>query len=324
MNGIYESIRKGHIYARKKIKTLDITETNKVVIPEHLHNSDFVGQETLNSIKVNPSHNSVSFSMFGSEILINISKYGLRESVSKYLIGMISWLHVLKNFLPAELNIYLYLLPHNKKLTEINPYSPDNVNSGYSYYTRTEADIVIFRKEEWFKVFLHETFHSCHLDFAGLCACSIKKLFKIKSEYRVYESYTECWARLINCIYHSYYQKKRLTEVIREEVVYSIQNAAKVLAYTGHSYRELFNSESYREDANVFCYYVLTAILLYRYDAFINWCQTNNEKLFKYIVQPDKLVDYMKTVYREPELIRLFASKNRSLSMRMSKHRVFD
>ena len=37
-----------------------------------------------------------------------------------------------------------------------------NVNSGYSSYKFNESykrDIIIYRFEEWFKVFLHETIH---------------------------------------------------------------------------------------------------------------------------------------------------------------------
>ena len=50
-------------------------------------------------------------------------------------------------------------LPHNEE-DEITKF---NINSGYA--SINEGTIVIFRKEEWFKVFIHESIHYFNLDF---------------------------------------------------------------------------------------------------------------------------------------------------------------
>jgi hypothetical protein len=64
--------------------------------------------------------------------------------------------------------------------------------------------IYIFRKEEWFKVFIHETFHSLGLDFARMPEESANQalfsIFPVRCDYRFYEAYTETWATILHSL----------------------------------------------------------------------------------------------------------------------------
>ena len=84
--------------------------------------------------------------------------------------------------------IYLYMTPFEKFLPEcsITVIGPDNVNSGISYVCPEDGEIVIYRREEWFKVFIHETFHALGLDFASMKQDQLNKniryLFQLKQK----------------------------------------------------------------------------------------------------------------------------------------------
>ena len=43
-----------------------------------------------------------------------------------------------------------------------------HVNTGFTTTCPVDSEIVIFREEEWFKVFIHETFHNFALDFSDM------------------------------------------------------------------------------------------------------------------------------------------------------------
>ena len=65
------------------------------------------------------------------------------------------------------MNIYIFLTDLKKKLPEHTgqEIGKINVNTGFTMTCRPKSNIVIYRKEEWFKVLIHETFHNFGLDF---------------------------------------------------------------------------------------------------------------------------------------------------------------
>ena len=112
----------------------------------------------------------------------------------------------------SPMNIYIYMTPFKKELPDsrIHILDSNNVNSAFTYTTcKPDNEILIFRKEEWFKVFIHETFHNLGLDFSNMNLYSlnnkIKCLFAVNSDINAYESYCEFWARIINSAFISFY-----------------------------------------------------------------------------------------------------------------------
>jgi hypothetical protein len=65
---------------------------------------------------------------------------------------------------------------------------------------------MLYRMEEWFKVFIHETFHCLGLDFSGMnVSNSNKQILQLfpgcsrDMDVRVYETYCEIWAETLDC-----------------------------------------------------------------------------------------------------------------------------
>ena len=71
----------------------------------------------------------------------------------------------------------------------------DHINTGYSEPCES---LVVFRKQEWFKVFIHECFHYLGLD-KGLAETVELNMFTLPIPISIRESYCEVWARLLQC-----------------------------------------------------------------------------------------------------------------------------
>jgi hypothetical protein len=166
---------------------------------------------------------------------------------------------------------------------------------------KNHNEIYIYRKEEWFKVLIHESFHSFGLDFASMTEEKTNQqmfsIFPIKCDLRLYETYTETWAEIINVIFvsvNSYSCKeesismRKLKHIIEKnmynEMIFSAFQCIKVLHHNDLKYRELYEMSNdsilkrmnYKENTNVFSYYILKSILIYHYNDFIEWCYANN------------------------------------------------
>lgn len=194
-----------------------------------------------------------------------------------------------KNSCSKNLEIKIFLTPHKKLLppNKTDILGPNEVNTGFSTIgCRTHASITIYREEEWFKVLIHELFHNLDLDFADMDINESKnnlyKIFKLQSNYEIAETYTEIWARIINVVvsctikttsYDDFF--KLFVESMERERLFTLKQAAVILD-------RITSINEYREESNIFCYYILTAALFNNYLQFIEWCDKHNTSLFKF------------------------------------------
>ena len=186
------------------------------------------------------------------------------------------------------------LLPSKSTLT----IGSNNVNSGYSYVCERDNEIVVYRSEEWFKVFIHEAFHAYGLDgILNINSASddVKKLFNVNSTMSLGEAYVETWARIINTSISSFIKtenfisfSKLLDFSIEIDSYFAVLQSTKIFGLMGLDYNNVCNNDSsisrhiYKEDSNVFSYYVLTSILMSSIDDFLSWCTQNNDQLLRF------------------------------------------
>lgn len=232
-----------------------------------------------------------------------------------------------------NINIKLYLTPFKK----IAPKNYNNIlgineiNSGYSSIgCQKNTNIVIYRKEEWFKVLVHELMHNLNLDFAtsNITKSKVKlfELLQLNIKYEITETYAEIWARLINIaiaanIKTSDYNRYVLLfqNLLEKEIIFSLQQASKILKFVNN------NNNIYRENTNAYAYYVFTSALLYNYKDFLEWCDRNNKSIFK-IKNTDKsiskftelLITSLKKTNFQKLLTCIYNIENSS-SLRMSR-----
>jgi hypothetical protein len=200
------------------------------------------------------------------------------------------------------------MLPNNND--NITKY---NINSGYTSFK--DSSIVIFRKEEWFKVFIHETIHFFELDFRhdNYIRDKILQLFKVKSKVNLYEAYTETWAKIINIIFCSYFSSKDFNifinifdTLISIEKTFVVIQMIKILNFMDIDYIDVINGHDlYYEKTHILSYFIITAILLTNYQQFIKFCNENNENIFNFKdtkTNKDNFVKLIKKYYKSNKL----------------------
>lgn len=170
---------------------------------------------------------------------------------------------VLEKLKPTKPLIADILFTSAKKFYPPNRiFGPPHVNTGYC-----SDKIVVYRKEEWFKVFIHECFHYYHLEkelFDETLRGPILKLFPVESKVNLYESYCEMWARTLNCEIISEVTCVPFVTLMYHEKKYAVRHMVNVLHHMGLTYQDLRKGCAYQEKTNVLAYVVLTAIFLFK------------------------------------------------------------
>ena len=213
---------------------------------------------------------------------------------------------------------------------------PDHLNSGY---TESYKELVIYRKEEFLKVFIHECFHLFCLEFSETYTTQykemLKSIFKVESDYLLFESVCEYWARTLNCAFVSFFMKTDMTFQEFEkifvlnlsmETIFSMIQMKNYLSLHDLTYEDLLKKRvvPYKEETNGFCYYVITSILMFHYQPTMNWFVNHNETMLNFSKSNKDLYlfhQYLQSIYNSKDFIevlkklKVFKMQNLSMSL---------
>lgn len=248
-------------------------------------------------------------------------------TLSNYIYKIYMWIYVISSMSNAkcskQLTIYLYLTPFEKFLpnNQLEILDSQHVNSAFTTGCRSSTEIVLFRSEEWFKVFIHETYHNFGLDFSDMNLYTVNKniseIFNTNIEYNLYESYCETWARIINTMFYTYLSipikdKEKQSLFINKfnsnmeiESKHSLYQFSKILNFLDLKYDNITNKNAvninicnhlYKENTSVFSYYVITGLLINNYKEFMSWCYNNNNILVQFKKTPSNLDKYLELI----------------------------
>jgi hypothetical protein len=317
---IYNDIHTAYALMKKTKKLRsDIKKKEEMSKPE-MYDSHFLPKEINEYIIKNTKYQltyyddindiKIHFALFSENELEHLDNYIEQAEV------IILWLYICRMYSAKtcanKIKIYIYPTPFNKKLpkSNIDILSAEHVNTAYTYDCPKDAEIIIFRNEEWFKVFLHESFHTYGLDFSNIknnkntgLYNQLKSIFPIESEFNVTEAYAETWARIMNCAICVFYalikknkkDEKKFIEYMHSslelESSFSIFQCNKILKFMGMEYKDLYEKKEessilkrqlYKEKTNVFAYYIITSILMNDIDGFLKWCSGHNLSLLQF------------------------------------------
>jgi hypothetical protein len=316
---IYDNINDGFNFVKKNKNNhfykISIGNNNIFSNPNDFNSIPTIIRENIK----NNLFNSLSFDFFLSGRKIKIY-FILHEPITnkiiqkytKFVYLMTSWLYIISTYssyiCSQKLNIYIYLSDSIKKLP-INKNIILNQEHINTAFTRLCSEIIIFRQEEWFKVFIHETIHNFNLDFSNMdmtqCNRIIKNIFFVNSNVNLYEAYTEFWARIINTAFISYTYSKNYNHFVKVferllniEISYSLFQMIKILNYMRLTYDEIINNfqENYKEKTNILSYFFITTILLFNYTEFLSWCDINNYNLYDFKKTNKNLLEFCKFI----------------------------
>ena len=287
-------------------------------VKKHIYNNS--SYKLCYKFKVNQRTIKITF-IIESNVLDNIELY------HNYIVDIMTWISIADkyscNHCGKTLNLYLYMTSLHKTLPQNrwDTISSIEVNSGLSDMCRRESEIIIFRKEEWFKLLIHETFHNYGLDFSvmniNILTNMMKERFNINSEFLMFETYTEFWARLINIIFCTYkicspckfkdfYMYFQV--LYYYERLFSILQCCKILSFMNLTFDTIIDKKDkdvslqlYKESTNVFPYYIGVSLLMLNPIKFVNWCHNNNINMFRFQKTDDKLISFGNFIVNESD-----------------------
>ena len=248
----------------------------------------------------------------------------------KYIIKIISFMRQLANkynCYNGKLNIVFFLGNESKKLKihNINEklISSDNVNSGSCY---PESSIVIWRKEEFLKVLIHELIHFHHIDFSSRDKnySNLKSLLddniKIDGMDAVNESYTET----ITIIIHEYILSRLLkidfNYLLDLEIKFIYFQVCKIIKYyNGKTLDDIFTI-NLLQNTSIRSYYIIKYINLVNLNDFIKLVDETNLKITNNI---EKYTDYLQKILKKKNFL-CEESSNLIEKIKFKKNYTFD
>lgn len=277
-------------------------------------------------------HYEYSFQIDQRKVIVHLSIPLSKMNPESIFRKVFQWFHVMNRYADlactAELRIYLYLASHKKELPK-HEESIDRIhaNTAFTYSCQpTYTTIHVFRFEEWFKVLIHETFHTVGLDFIRLNAewqkkiqTEIVQLFHVShlSDIGFYETYCEMWGEILNSMFfvstintrsrQNNTRKKQslpikrwlndLQQCLTLETIFSLLQCVKVLKHNHLKYTDLttVNARQYQEKTQSFSYYVLKSILMVHVHTFIPFCKSS----LQFPLNEDAIIRYKNLITQQ-------------------------
>jgi hypothetical protein len=285
-----ENMPKGQLYKRIPENFIQIIETT------------LIQQKTF---KMNIGGRDIFVSFFA-----DAHKSHSAKKWNDYLKKIYIWLTVISQFASTTcvttLNVYIYLTREKKKLPA-DPHTAlgrTHANTAFTTSCTSNTEIHLYREEEWFKVFIHETFHSYGLDFStmenGPANEKIRQIFGITGDVRLYESYAEIWAEIIHICFLVHFEMihspkwenvdnfvSKIRNMLIYEITFSLLQCAKVLKHNGLTYEDIIGSKEkvskiYKEETPLFSYHVVKSILIFFANDFAEWTMIHNRGSFNF------------------------------------------
>ena len=276
---------------------------NKItsIVNNHLRSSKYIDSELINFILTNTNCKIVTYKniikgkTYVFEFIIyndELSIKNLDLIVEKMLLVLQLIIAISNNDLRNGQHVTFFLTPFQKKLntnSNSNILGAKNVNSGFTYPYLKNGVTFIYRKEEFFKVFIHESIHyygidkALHKDFSNDAKYNINynkfiNSFNIRpqdiAKIGINEALTEYWTFIIYIIAQSYKKSIALANFIYEfensyklELLHIIFQVVKILNYNKLTYSEFLTkySNQYKETSHIFSYYIVKTLLVYNH-----------------------------------------------------------
>ena len=247
-----------------KLKVEHLTNINQIPKPRTFSQRAFPAEIRKHIDEYSIGLLSYSINLFERNINIlfviendNLDK--LIKMYNNYVDYMLVWLYIVNIYSSKkcvkQLKIFIYHTTLLKILPESNVsiLNEHNVNTAFTTTCPINSEIVVFRKEVWFKAFIHETFHNFGLDFSGINLMKVNEkivnIFQVNSDVNLFESYTEFWARIINIVFCSFTNMKDKNNIneflinseffINYERIFAFFQMVKILNFMGLTYNNL-------------------------------------------------------------------------------------
>ena len=284
------------------IKTNKIITNNYInLIPSHIQ--EYIYNVTLYDINIQFIYNKKIFSIH----IFQEREHFKNKRIIKKIVKTVSFLSSFsKPYCSDFLSIHIFLTPFKKSFT--NPViDTKDINTAFTFVCKKNNNITIYRKEEWFKVLLHECIHSFGIDFSSMYSqhtsfdILLSNIFHIQNNYFLSEAYCEVWATIINVI--TLYNKniefdKYITHKLHNESVFSLIQSYKFLKLHNIHVYDFMNKKTihYTENTPGFSYIVIKSVFMYNLNSFINICTKYNGLSLKNKITENTILDFIELI----------------------------
>jgi hypothetical protein len=286
---------------REENKSIIVNKITNIV-NNHLRSSKYIDSELINFILTNTNCKIVTYknTIKGKTYIFDFIIYNDELSIKNLDLIVEKMLLVLQLIIAISNNesrngqhVTFFLTPFQKKLninnSNTNVLGAKNVNSGFTYPYLKNGVTFIYRKEEFFKVFIHESIHyygidkALHKDFSNDAKYNINynkfiNSFNIRpqdiAKIGINEALTEYWTFIVYLSAQSYKKSIALANFIYEfensyklELLHIIFQVVKILNYNKLTYNEFLtkSSNQYKETSHIFSYYIVKTLLVYNH-----------------------------------------------------------
>jgi hypothetical protein len=163
-------------------------------------------------------------------------------------------------------------IPARKTLKKLAAY---DINSGYSSFGDYHHEILVYRKEEWTKVLLHEMVHCWDIMFHRYdpeidkilmekLGIIVERPLNVMNPLALYETFTDffaCYGHVITCALFK--KNGDVKKLCRKEIQHIMRQGQKVWQF------------SRTESSHAFAYYVAKAAVFHRLEAYISLVNKN-------------------------------------------------
>jgi hypothetical protein len=289
LKDFYKLIKKEYDKVKINIEDIDFLPTNNVMDTNTLTNSRFFSKEVLNYVQKHLVNCLVI--NCGSNTQIHFfTEHTTPNSVPEDVIG------ILNNI--CKIVLIMRRLFHNERYLKIQYFdcklkklfpkkkgailTENNCNSGLSYVTNYY--MIVYRREEFRRVMIHEIFHSFLGDYSLIDIehnKNLSKYFCLKDDdnININETYTESLATIINLLFimlENGDPESKLDDMFRNELAYSTLVMLSILRHYGYtSIEELKRVDGKKckilpQKTSVFNYYILKPFMLINIDDLLN------------------------------------------------------
>jgi hypothetical protein len=297
-----------------------------VTIPQEIRNKILSSPKTTHSFEL-----MVGSRLIKIHIMLPIDVSQETKRIMKYIrkIGHLIyiWFSIVSDYANCECGktteIFLYMTQFYKKKPDQGPIDVIHANTAVTRTCEKRSIIQIYREEEWFKVLIHETFHSLGLDFSGMTEINttfskmIQEMYHIPTDGLLFETYCETWATILNAMFLVAFMEDyprthkniipKIENFLWMESKFSLFQSNKVLKHMNIQYYDLLHStipvsrhrlQKYQEKTNVFCYYVLKSVLLYHLDEYLTWCWIHNQGSLDFVKTTGNVKDFYDLIFK--------------------------
>ncbi len=276
---------------KSKLKTLNIENSN--YLPNNI-------RLYINN-KSNVTHIQYKLNFNNKNIIINYylvdknkSEHELDNHI-KFLAQFVYLMYDITKYKHDTNTIDIYLTNFKKNIGSNNIIDVQNINTGVCYFNDINRKVVIYRSEEYIKVFIHEFLHSCHIDkyLHDNTNTNIYEKFNFdykKTKINLSETYTEFWCNIIYISIFSYNylenSSKNITinnyinifdKLMEKQIYFSILQSVKILNIHNIKYLHTISNinHNYSETTHALSYYYFKSLLLFKYKNVMNICEEN-------------------------------------------------